>query len=127
MFSQVSICTQVGGSLVPCPFWGWVSLVPGPYKGVRGSVCPGVGVFGSGWVCPGAGTSGVGGYVQGWIPTLLDMRSQGGGGYPPPPPDMEPGIPRDIVGKQVVCILLECFLVQSANSEGNCNYINLHI
>ena len=30
-------------SLVPCPFWEWVSLVTGPFKRV--------GMFG-GWVCP---------------------------------------------------------------------------
>ena len=36
------------------------------------------------------------GYVQGWVP---------------PPPDMGPGIPQNTVGKRVVRILLECFLV----------------
>ena len=40
----------------------------------------------------------------------LNIRSEGGG-YPSPALDMGLGIPQDTVGKWVVCILLECFLV----------------
>ena len=60
---------------------------------VQGWLCPGGGyvqgvVMSGGWLCPG------GGYVQG----VGTMPPQGKG-------------PRDTVGKQVVRILLECFVV----------------
>ena len=31
---QVSVCPLGKVSLFPCPFWGWVSLVLGPFQGV---------------------------------------------------------------------------------------------
>ena len=42
MCSQVSVnlFTGVVLSLVPCPFQGWVSLVPGPFLGVGMSTHP---------------------------------------------------------------------------------------
>ena len=83
----------------------------------------GMGILGVGM--PGVGISRVGlGMSRGWVPSSgreISSRTHR------PLLDMKPGIPWDMVGKRVVSILLECFLVQSANGEGNCNYINLHI
>ena len=61
-----------------------------------------------GWVCPG------GGYVWGWVCPRGDWYPDMGPGRAVdthPPLAMGPGIPGDTVGKRVVRILLECFLV----------------
>ena len=86
MFSQVSVNLLNGVCLVPCSFSGdgylWYQVPSGG----------GGYVWGRGaWVCPGVSTH--------------------PNNTPPPTPEMGPGIPRDTVGKQVVCILMECFLV----------------
>ena len=74
---------------------------------------------------PGVGISRVGlGMSRGWVPTPIhEISSRTHRSLL----EMKPGIPWNMVGKRVASIRLECFLVQSANGEGNCNYINLHI
>ena len=81
MLSHVSVCFVF--------FWGGgVSLVPCPFWEWVSLVSASF----WGWVCPGSGR-----YVQG-VGNHLSL-------------DMGPGIPRDMVGKKAVCILLECYLV----------------
>ena len=87
MFSHVFVSHSVQGewvSLVPGPFWTWISLV---------GMSPGwVGMSrGGGWVCMSGG-----GYVQGWVWLEVGMSGGwvcpggggyvhgGGSGYPPP-------------------------------------------
>ena len=75
-----------------CPE-GWASLVPCPFQEVGISDTMSLPE---------------GGYVQGVVSTLQHGTSRGyvGGGYE---------IPKDTIGKQAVCILLECFLVNSVS------------
>ena len=110
-------------SLVPCPFFGWVCLVQGPFEGGLGM--PGLrsllgGVFqGKGWVWvyPGRGAWVYpgGGYVQrGDVEVIM---SRGGICIPSTPPTTPPDIGTQYwhlvaapttrtVGKRVVRILL---------------------
>ena len=97
MFSQVSVCPEGWASLVPCPFQevgisDTMSLPEGGYVGGN----PGVGMS-RGWYPP-SNMGPQGGMWRGWV--------CGGGGYE---------IPKDTIGKQAVCILLECFLVNSVS------------
>ena len=97
-------CLSVWGNL-------WSHVLSGGWVGISGirsllgvDVSWRQGVFREGPVCLGVGMST--GYVQRRV--VYVQR----GGYPPTPTlDMEPGIPRDTIGKLVVHILLECCLV----------------
>ena len=92
-----------------------------------GSICPGDKYpRGDDWVCPGVEYSrrGVGGYSQGmripegmWVPTLDMELTRMAGTYPQTWDPSQLLTKMDTVGKWVVYILLECFIVPDFSSS----------
>ena len=103
----LSVILSTGGGYL------WFHVLSGGWYLWYQVLSQGIGISGTRCLAWGGGYVPGNGFIQGWV-CLVGWVCRGGGVRYPAPLDMVSGIQKDTVGKWVVCILRECFLVGAA-------------